>query len=313
MSFTTYTIKKFGEIVILPGKIVSKITIHYGTKMKKYFFVVIIMICAMKIAAQNQQIFEKLADTEKSFAQVAAQKNVREAFLEFLTADAVIFAPTIVNGREYFNARPATPALLSWYPIFIDASANGVFGYTTGRGEFRPQGKDDSTVFYSDYLTVWRRQSNGEYKAVIDVGARHDKPLETDRNWKFPSESSKNPSENIPPASASVNLFYDTATAKNLTQAYKIFASENVRFLREGKQPLVGKKIALSEFKKDKQTIVFGKNMTLQSAGDLAYAITAYSLKNGEAVEKGNTIQVWKFIGGKWQIVADVFAPIPEK
>lgn len=281
--------------------------------MKKYFLILVILICALNSAAQNRQILEKLAATEKSFAQVAEQKSVKEAFLEFMTDDAAMFAPTMVNGKEYFNSRPATSALLSWYPIFIDASTNGVFGYTTGRGEFRPKGKDDATVFYSDYLTVWRRQPSGEYKAVIDVGVYHDKPIETDRNWKFPSETNKNTIENIPPASTAVNLFYDTATAKSLSQAYKTFASEDVRFLREGKQPIVGKAKAFSDFKKDKRTIVFGKNMTLQSAGDLAYAVTTYTLKNGDVVEKGNTIQIWKFIANKWQIVADVFAPIPEK
>ncbi len=93
-----------------------------------------------------------------------------------------------------------------------------------------------------------------------------------------------------------------------------MFASENVRFLREGKQPILGKTNALSEYKKDKSKIIFGKNMTLQSAGDLAYAVTTYQLKSDQkTIEKGNIVQIWKFFGSKWQIVMDIFSPIPEK
>jgi len=54
--------------------------------------------------------------------------------------------------------------------------------------------------------------------------------------------------------------------------------------------------------------------MTLQSAGNLAYSMTTYELKEAaKTIEKGNTVQIWKFTGGKWQIVMDVFAPIPAK
>ena len=50
----------------------------------------------------------------------------------------------------------------------------------------------------------------------------------------------------------------------------------------------------------------------MQSADDLGYSITTYEMKNSDRVtEKGNVIQVWKLIGGRWQIVLDVFAPMP--
>ncbi len=54
--------------------------------------------------------------------------------------------------------------------------------------------------------------------------------------------------------------------------------------------------------------------MTLQSAGDLAYAVTTYELKSdAKTIEKGNIVQIWKYFRGKWQIVMDIFSPIPEK
>ncbi len=281
--------------------------------MKRLFLIASMIFCAMNVGGQEKADLIKLAETEKSFAQTADEKGVKEAFLEFLADDGILFRPTAVNGKESWAARPATPAQLSWYPVFVDASSNGILGYTTGAGEFRPKGKTDATVFYSEYMTVWRRQPDGSYKAVLDMGVSHEKPTTTDKSWKSPTDSGKNLTENKPPASNSVNLFFDTATAKGLDKAYKIFAAENTRFLREGKFPILGKANALALYKKNKSKITFGKNMTLQSAGDLAYSVTTYELKDGaKTIEKGNAVEVWKLFGGSWQIVMDVFAPIPE-
>lgn len=73
---------------------------------------------------------------------------------------------------------------------------------------------------------------------------------------------------------------------------------------------MLGKNNALLEIKKSK--ITFGKGATMQSAGDLGYSVTTYEMKSSEKIiEKGNIVQIWKLFGRRWQIVLDVFAPIP--
>ena len=109
-----------------------------------------------------------------------------------------------------------------------------------------------------------------------------------------------------------MNLFYETATTRGLAKAYKDFAVTDARFLREGEFPILGKLNAPPEIKKSK--ITFGKEATMRSADDLGYSITTYEMKSGDiTTEKGNIVQIWKFIGGRWQIVLDVLAPIPKK
>ena len=187
-----------------------------------------------------------------------------------------------------------------------------MLGYSTGEGEYRPKGKTDTTVYYSTYATVWRRQPDGNYRAVFDVGISHDKPLNADNNWTSPKTTEKFSEENKPLAASAMSSFYDTATTGGLAKAYKNFAADYARFLREGKFPILGKSNAPAETSKSK--ILFGKSVMMQSAGDLGYSITTYEMKNGDKVtEKGNIIQVWKLFGGRWQIVLDIFAPIPEK
>lgn len=268
-------------------------------------------LCFAPVFPQTKSDVEKVVETEKSFAEFAEQKGIKAAFLEFLADDGILFRPTAINGKESWRARPETLASLSWYPIFADVSSNGALAYTTGRGEFRPKGKADPTVFYSDFFTVWRRQADGSYKAALDVGVSHEKPPTADRNWTSPKQTEKIADENRPFAANYINRFFDTATLQSLEKSYKIFAAEDVRLLRDGKFPILGKKDALAAAKSQSK-ITFGKQMTQQSAGDLAYVVTTYEMKTGEKLtEKGNLIQVWKLSGGKWQIVADVFAPIP--
>ena len=263
------------------------------------------------VSAQTKPDVEKVIENERLFARTASEKTIKLAFLEFLAEDALMFTPSAVNGQEYWKARPERGASLTWYPVFADVSSNGALAYTTGRGEFRPKGAADPMVYYSDFFTVWRRQPDGGYRAALDVGVSHGKPPSDDKSWTSPKPNDKIAGANPPSAANFINKFFDTARFKGLSKAYKTFAAGDIRLLREGKFPILGKKDALAAVR-TKSKIDFGKRMTQQSAGDLAYVVTTYEMKDGEKLsEKGNLIQVWKLSGDRWQIVGDVFAVIP--
>ena len=185
-------------------------------------------------------------------------------------------------------------------------------GYTTGNWNYSAK-KGEVPNAFGDFITIWRKQTDGKYKFVLDIGISHAKPENIETDWKTSNYKTETP-ENKSPVSASSNLFYDTAVEKGLNEAYKMFAAEDIRIYREGKLPVLGKAAALNEIKKEKYAVSFGKKMTLQSAGDLAFSNVIYQFTKGnKTVEKGSTVQIWKFISGKWQIVLDVFHPTPEK
>lgn len=262
--------------------------------------------------SQTKTDLQIVVETEKSFARTADEKGVKPAFLEFLADDGIVFHPTAINGKEFWRARPESSASLSWYPVFADVSSNGVLGYTTGPGEYRSKGKPDTTVYYSEYATIWRKQADGNYKVALDIGVSHNKPLSFDTNWESPKTSAKVSEENKLLAAKFINSFFDTATTKGLGKAYKMFAAEDARFLRDGKFPIIGKANASAGIENSK--ITFGKSVTIQSASDLGYSVTTYEMKDGDKkIKKGIVMQVWKLFDGKWQIVLDVFSPIPEK
>lgn len=269
----------------------------------------LLFILSVNIFAQNNA--QKVYDTEKAFEKAVAEKGIKQGFLEYLADEGFIFNPLPVNGKESWSNRPDSPAALTWNPVFVDVSSNGALAYSTGNGIYRPKGKDDTTAYYSEYATVWQRQPDGNYKAVIDIGISHDKPAAAETDWK-----SAPPAENSVPAKISSTItaqsFFDSAQGEGVSKAYKNFAAEDIRLLREGSMPIIGKKAALEQLKKDKDAIKYSKRMFFVSAGDLAYLSDTFTISKDQKITgKGNIVQVWKLHGGVWQIVLDVTTAIP--
>src|ERR1041384_3099053 len=120
-----------------------------------------------------------LVEMEHAFAKAAATKGTRDAFLEFLADDGIIFQPGPVNGKKYWSERQPRKGLLSWEPVFADVSRAGDLGYTTGPWEFRPNGPDDQPVAFGQYFTIWKKQKDGDWKAVLDRGVGTEKAFAT--------------------------------------------------------------------------------------------------------------------------------------
>jgi ketosteroid isomerase-like protein len=272
----------------------------------------IILITGSVALGQNnaQQIF----DTERAFEKMVAEKGIRDGFMEFMSPLGIIFRPDPVNARESWRSRPASPASLTWNPIKIEVSSNGALAYSIGNSVFKPKGKDDTTEFYGHYLSIWTRQPNGEYRAALDTGINHDKPASLEPTWTAASTmtaSESNPKKLF--AGDSSIGFFRIAEDRNLAEAYKSRAAEDIYVFRDGKSPIVGRKAALAFFKDEKASIKFTKRRSFVEAGDLAYVYSTYAMidKNGAEKEKGNFVQVWKLRDGRWVIAADVFIPLP--
>jgi hypothetical protein len=272
-----------------------------------------ILFLSASVFAQVEKDLQMLAETEKSFARFAAEKDTKSAFLEYAAPDGIMFSPNAVNAKEYWNARGASKGLLSWQPSFADISSNGVLGWTTGPWEFRPNGKTDAPTAFGEFVTLWQKQPDGKFRFVLDIGISHDKAQVEGVDWKSPADVGKELNERRMSAGDSSNGFFQTAN-QNLAKAYKTYAANDIRVLREGKMPILGKEAFLSELKKDKSTVAFAKRSVFFGAADLAYITNTYTLTRADkTTEKGNFVQIWKLRGGKWQIVLDLFNPIPEE
>ena len=118
---------------------------------------------------------DSLVAAERAFAARSVEKGMRDAFLEFLAADGVIFRPLATNGRAVWEARGPIPATLVWEPAFAEVSAAGDLGFTTGPWELRPNDAQRPTG-YGHFVSIWQRQSDGTWRVAVDIGVSHAKP-----------------------------------------------------------------------------------------------------------------------------------------
>ena len=125
---------------------------------------------------------DSLVASERAFAAMSVQKGMRDAFLEFLADDAIIFRPLPVIGKPIWQARTPSPATLMWEPSHAEVSEAGDLGWTTGPWELRPP--PDSTgraappdgIAHGHFTTVWAKQPDGRWRVALDLGVSHGKP-----------------------------------------------------------------------------------------------------------------------------------------
>ncbi|HMJ09077.1 MAG TPA: hypothetical protein VK468_08730 [Pyrinomonadaceae bacterium] len=279
--------------------------------MKKLLIWIFIALMAGTGFAQTD--LQKLVETEKAFAAMAAEKGIKQAFLANMSGDAVIFQPDKVNGIQYWTARGESKGSLVWTPNYADVSSNGIIGYTTGNWEFRNDPKDAAPAAYGEFITVWQKGADGQYRFNVDIGVGHDKPAMYSTDLAAPaypaSANEKNSS-----AADTANRFFEIAAQSGTAKAYQTYAAGQVRSFREGAFPMIGKDKLVSFIRKAKAKTVMAKRTVFFGSADIAYVTNTYTqTKPDNTVEHGNFMQIWKLIDGRWQIVLDIFKPITEK
>ena len=101
--------------------------------------------------------------TERAFARMAREKGTWTAFRHYATGDALTPSPKLTRVQAGLKglSDPSEPIL--WGPDAAWSSCDGSFAVTTGEAAY-PGGRKGR------FLTVWQRQTDGEYRWVLDQG-----------------------------------------------------------------------------------------------------------------------------------------------
>jgi ketosteroid isomerase-like protein len=94
----------------------------------------------------------------------------------------MIRAPGTITGRtaireDMAKAFADTAFSLRWEPLQADVGAAGDLGYTNGKYkvQFR-DAKGKAVERTGRYLTVWKKQADGSWKVVRDIGVQDPPP-----------------------------------------------------------------------------------------------------------------------------------------
>lgn len=277
------------------------------------------MLLAMPAFAQQpannlQADYEALLAAERAFSKLSVDKGVKEAFVTHIADDGIIYrGGGPVKGKEWTAARPNPPFTLVWWPEHADIASSGDLGWTTGPFESESQGEKG----YGHYLTVWKKQADGNWRFVIDSGIGHEKPANL-QPTPNPLKAGKTKVETkADPAAAKASLLaadreLGQATAQGASAAYAASLVDDAILMRNDAFPHVGKQAFSPVLAKEP------KSMTSQptegdvsGAGDMGYTYGTAEWKDGEQAVKANYMRIWEKRDGAWKLRVDLVSPIP--
>ena len=275
-------------------------------------FVAIVIVLALNVIAQGQSALQEMVKTEQAFSKMAEEKNAREAFMAFIADDGLLFRPGAVNGKKWMLEHPLPTSdkkpLLAWQPAYAGMAASGDMGFTTGPWEAKADINDEKPQGYGHFVTVWKKQADGSWKFVVDLGISHPQSGGPLTLWT-PAET---PNKEFKPVDVPIareallerDRNYAAAVLRHgFAKSYAAYAARGVRLYRANNLPFIGREASIEQLSKttgEVKLIPIGGDVS--SAGDLGYTHGTYEAAN----ERGSYVRIWKKQNGLWRIVMDV-------
>jgi ketosteroid isomerase-like protein len=119
---------------------------------------------------------------EADFMKAAAERG-SQGYMSYYAEDAA----ELPNGADMFRGKESIAKTmdflddknnhLTWTPAYADMAASGDLGYTYGTFEFHSKDKEGNpSVEYGKYISIWKKQRDGSWKVVMDMGNSSPSP-----------------------------------------------------------------------------------------------------------------------------------------
>jgi ketosteroid isomerase-like protein len=123
-----------------------------------------------------------LKQLEADFMKATAERG-SQGYISFYAEDAA----ELPNGADALQGKENISKTmgflddknnhLTWTPVHADMAASGDLGYTYGTYQFRSKDRDGKpTVEYGKYVSIWKKQKDGSWKVVMDMGNSSPSP-----------------------------------------------------------------------------------------------------------------------------------------
>ena len=132
---------------------------------------IIITVSCTRTANQIEEL--DLKDIDRKFSEYSVKHGVNAAFIKYADEEGVILKENsmpiegIKNIRELYKGDDSN-IQLSWEPSFAAVAISGELGYTYGT--FDLWNKATNKHSYGTYVSIWRRNSIGQWRFVLDTG-----------------------------------------------------------------------------------------------------------------------------------------------
>jgi ketosteroid isomerase-like protein len=253
-----------------------------------------------------QDALRQMADTERAFAARAAVVNWKQAFLEYFADSAVGFDATGPGlAKDQIRALPEPPkdAQLLWEPRFGDIAASGDLGWLTGPSTSINPARDKGQPRHGNYASVWKRQADGTFKVVMDVGVNLPGPASFAPGFTRAPQAKRYSGA---AADAQTTLadadraLLSRAAASSQADAYRGRLAPGARLHRHDMMPRVGEREILAWLATQPASpAAEHRYAEAAKSGDLGYTWGRYGM--------GYYVRVWsRAADGSWRVALDV-------
>lgn len=287
--------------------------------MKNLLTIGVIATLLLPCAARAQSIREAVLAAEFSFAAQAARVGVSAAFVANSAPVGLVAEDgKLANAQDLWRGRAnRTGSRLTWYPVLADAAQSGDLGYTTGPWTML---QNDRPQTSGDYVTVWRKQPDGKWKFVVDMGV--------ERIGTAPAKLAIVPQPHLQaavatPSTAPSNLVLDVdrrfATAELLKPGatYQQYLSTEARLYRSGLSMMQGAAASANMKNIEGGYVFVATTGYLAAAGDLGYVVGTLhrpGAGTNRPSEDGSYLRIWRreAVDG-WRVVLEIFNLTPNQ
>ncbi len=111
-----------------------------------------------------------LLKADKDFANLSAEKGLKEAYLENIDSNGVLLRTNHLpiagaDAVDFIIGLKDTGYTMVWKPSKAMVAASGDMGFTYGIYEIKSSMID--TSLYGTYVSVWKKQGDGKWKFVL--------------------------------------------------------------------------------------------------------------------------------------------------
>jgi len=137
-------------------------------------FVIILLQFVLFSCAEKKTVTDSrvLIDADRAFSDYSVKYGYQKAFVEFADDSVVLLKPNrmpIVGKQsliDSYKGKSDSGLVLTWKPAKAIIAESGDLGYTYGFWMFVAQNDTSKGT----YLTVWKKNSSGEWKYIADTG-----------------------------------------------------------------------------------------------------------------------------------------------
>ncbi|MFT3678739.1 MAG: hypothetical protein QM791_00615 [Ferruginibacter sp.] len=146
----------------------------------KKFILPLLLLCFLLSCFTKKK--EKVSDAsvradvmaaDRAFSRLSEEKGLKAAFVEYIDSNGILLRPNTVplvegNAMDFISRADDTGFMMTWEPKSATVARSGELAFTYGIFSMKENVSD--SIQYGTYVTVWKKQADGQWKFVLHSG-----------------------------------------------------------------------------------------------------------------------------------------------